>query len=305
MGTTAEQLAEALRPATCRWLVVSYSTDWLFPPFQSQQIVDALLQNDQPVSYCNVQSLCGHDAFLLPNDLESYGTMLSGFLQNLTGPSTAAGVPQDGQVGRHKPTSIFHDPQRLNYHSIAELIPPEASVLDLGCGTGGLLSLLRKRGHRRIMGIELDEHAVVACIRRGLDVVQADLNKGLSVFADGQFDVVVLSQTLQTIIDVPRVINEMLRVGRRGIVSFPNLGYHKLRRQLSEEGRAPLVALGGGTRWYDTQNVRFLTISDFDTFCRDEGIQIHQRVSLDTEARCQVDDDPNLNADLAIVVLSR
>jgi homoserine O-acetyltransferase len=305
MGTTVKDLAAALRPATCRWLVISYSSDWLFPPFQSQQIVDALLQNDQPVSYCNVQSSCGHDAFLLPNDLESYGAMLSGFLENLNSSATRAGVPQDGQVGRHKPTSIFHDPQRLNYHSIAELIPRDASVLDLGCGTGGLLSLLRKRGHRRIMGIELDEQAVVACVRRGLNVVQADLNKGLSVFADRQFDVVVLSQTLQTIIDVPRVIDEMLRVGRRGIVSFPNLGYHKLRRQLSEQGRAPLVALGGGTRWYETQNVRFLTIADFDAFCHDEGIQIHQRVSLDTEARCQVDDDPNLNADLAIVVLSR
>ena len=96
---------------------------------------------------------------------------------------------------------------------------------------------------------------------------------------------VVLSQTLQTVIDVRRVINEMLRVGRRAIVSFPNLGYHKLRRQLAEQGRAPLVALGGGSRWYDTQNVRFLTIADFDEFCRDHGIRIHEHVFLDTEAR--------------------
>ena len=83
------------------------------------------------------------------------------------------------------------------------------------------------------------------------------------------------------------------------------MGYHKLREQLYEEGRAPLVALGGGARWYETQNVRFLTISDFDEFCRDESIRIHEQVALDTESGRRIHDDPNRNADMAIVVLSR
>jgi homoserine O-acetyltransferase len=304
LGGPPGALQQALAPARCRWLVISYSSDWLFPPFQSQQLVDALLAGNQPVSYCNVESSCGHDAFLLPNDLASYGAMLAGFLANLNGDQEHA-AGEDVPVQGRQPTSIFHDPQRLDYHSIAELIPAGASVLDLGCGTGGLLSLLRHRGHQRLVGVERDEQAVVACTCRGLDVVQADLNKGLDSFADGQFDVVVLSQTLQTVIDVPRVIQEMLRVGRRGIVSFPNLGYHRLRRQLLEHGRAPLVALGGGTRWYDTQNVRFLTIADFDEFCRDHGLTVHEHVWLDTEAGRRISQDPNLNADLAIVVLSR
>ena len=305
LGATRDALVRAFAPTSCRWLVISYSSDWLFPPFQSQQIVDALLADNKPVSYCNIESSCGHDAFLLPNDLDRYGAMVAGFLENLNG---TAQDPDAGAVGARtgpRPTSIFHDPDRLDYDSLAELIAPGSSVLDLGCGNGGLLALLRDRGHERTMGIELDERAVITCVRRGLDVVQADLNKGLSSFGDGQFDYVVLSQTLQTIIDVRRVVNEMLRVGGRGIVSFPNLGYRKLRRQLADQGRAPVVAVGGGTQWYDTPNVRFLTIADFEEFCRDQGITIHQRVWLDTEQRRHVDDDPNLNADLAILVLSK
>lgn len=254
------------------------------------------------MSYCNVESLCGHDAFLLPNDLQTYGRMIEGFLAHLNGGEDESSEPGDAD---YAPTSIFHDPHRLDYNTIAELVPAGASVLDLGCGKGSLLSLLRQRGHDRLMGLELDEHAVVASVRRGLDVVQADLNRGLSSFRDGQFDVVILSQTLQTVIDVPRVISEMLRVGRRAIVSFPNLGYHKLRQQLAEEGRAPLVAVGGGSRWYDTPNVRFLTIADFDEFCREHQIRIHQHVPLDTETGRLVEEDPNRNANLAIVVLSK
>jgi homoserine O-acetyltransferase len=252
-----------------------------------------------------VESLCGHDAFLLPNDLNAYGRLVEGFLDNLNGTSDSGAAGLEHLGSDNNLTSIFHDPQRLDYHSLAELIPAESSVLDLGCGMGGLLTLLRRRGHGRIMGVELDEHAVVACVRRGLDVIQADLNRGLSAFGNGQFDVVVLSQTLQTVIDVPKVINEMLRVGRRAIVSFPNQGYHKRRRQLFEEGRAPVVTVGGGLHWYDTPDVRFLTITDFDEFCREQNIRVHQRVFLNTETGTLVEADPNLNADLAIAVLSK
>ena len=102
------------------------------------------------------------------------------------------------------------------------------------------------------MGIEWDEQAIVACVRRGLDVIQADLNKGLPAFADGQFDFVVLSQTLQTVLDVPRVLGDMLRVGRQGIVSFPNVAYHKRRAELAHgaarRGSTPSTASNGTTR---------------------------------------------------------
>ncbi len=198
---------------------MSFSTDWLFPPFQSEKMVNALIAENKPVSYCNVTSNCGHDAFLLADELPIYGEAMRAFLANLDG----GAAPADDTVNDtalddlscQDPTSIFHS-RRLDYDSIVELVPPGASVLDLGCGNGGLLARLRRRGCTNIMGIELDEKAIVACVRRGLDVVQADLDHGLSPFADGQFDFVVLSQTLQAVMDVERVLKEILRVGRQG-----------------------------------------------------------------------------------------
>ena len=309
LGDTPERLAATLRPAACRWLLLSYTTDWLFPAFQSRAIVDALIANGQPVSYCNVRSDCGHDAFLLPNEVQVYGEMIRAFLANLDGAPAAAddnGAAAPAGDDRHVrgPTSIFHH-RRLDYDTILRLIPPGASVLDLGCGTGGLLARLRQRGHQRIIGVELDEQAILDCIRRGLDVVHADLNDGLQAFADGQFDFVVLSQTLQAVRDVERVVADVLRVGRQGIVSFPNLGHHALRRQLADDGRAPRVLPLQGFQWYNTPDLRFLTIADFEEFCRQHAIGVHQRVALDTQSGAEIAADPNLNADMAIFVISR
>jgi homoserine O-acetyltransferase len=299
LGDTPERLAQALGQSSCRWLLISYTSDWLFPPFQSREIVNGLIAARKPVSYCNVETDCGHDAFLLPNQLDVYGELIRAFLANLlpTEEKTAA-VPSEDPSH----TTIFHH-HRLDYDTILDLIPPDASVLDLGCGTGGLLARLRQRGHRQIVGIEWDEQAILASVRLGLDVVHADLNKGLAAFADGQFDIVVLSQTLQAVQDVPRVLHDMLRVGRRGIVSFPNIAYHKRRAELAEQGHAPRVHAEYGFQWHNTPYVRSLSIADFEDFCRQQGFTIHQRVALDTEANAQVFDDPNLNADVAVMVL--
>lgn len=343
LGHTPQQLAATFRPATARWLVISFSSDWLFPPDQSRDIVNALIANNAQVSYCNIQSACGHDAFLLPDELDIYGEMMRAFLRNLavagavnspphagrsdlpqinagsvpaahgfTHDSSAGPAPLDSPVYSapefrdepHGPTSIFHQ-HRLDYDRIVELIPPGASVLDLGCGSGQLLARLQQGNHRRLVGVELDQRKILACISRGLDAIQADLNKGLGAFGTQEFDCVILSQTLQAVFDVERVLMEMLRIGRRGIVSIPNFGYRPLRRMLADDGRAPK---SGGVlhyEWYNTPNIRFFTIADFEDFCTEKKLHVHRRIALDTEKHSEIFDQPNLDADLAIFVISQ
>ena len=339
LGATPAELAARLRPAACRWLVLSFSSDWLFPSEQGRAITNALLANRASVSYCNVTSSCGHDAFLLPDDFPIYGEMIRAFLENLhrsvafgvhplggsgsgdtlkrelqthggltpPGPQTEPGgaVASVDGLGQD-PNSIFEQ-HRLDYDRLVELIPEGASVLDLGCGSGSLLARLRTADlpERRLVGIELDELRVLAGVRRGLDIIHADLNRGLGAFANQEFDFVALSQTLQTVSDVEGVISEMLRVGRTCVVSFPNFAYHRLQRMLAEEGRAPKSSGVLHHEWYNTPNLRFFTMADFDDFCLQKQIRVHRRIGLDTEANVEVLADPNRNADLAIFVISR
>ncbi len=301
LGATPAALAERLGRSACRWLVVSFTSDWLYPPAQSRELVDVLLARGKPVSYCNVASGCGHDAFLLEDDLAAYGGLIRAHLENGAGETNGE---VDDDIYPHGPTHIFHK-RRLDTDRILSLIPEGASVLDVGCGPGGLLARLARRGPGRRVGIELEEASVLASVRRGLEVVQADVNAGLAPFADGQFDVVVLSQTLQAVREVERVIADILRVGRRCVVSFPNFAFHKLRRMLAEEGRAPEAPGLLRCRWHDSPNIRFFSIADFEAFCRERKIAIHQAIALDLESGREVFEDPNRNADMAIFVISR
>ncbi len=168
-----------------------------------------------------------------------------------------------------------------------------------------LLGRLRAAGHERLMGVELHEPAIVCCAHQGLDVVHGDLNRGLPQFTDGQFDCVVLSQTLQAVRDVEGVIRDMLRVGKQCIVSFPNFAYRKLRQMMSQQGKAPESPGLLRFKWYNSPNIRFFSIADFEDFCREKGIKIHRMLAMDGEAGEVVKDDPNLNADLAIFVISK
>lgn len=305
LGGTREQLAKTFDKSVCRWLIISFSSDWLFPSVQSREMVSGLIAAKKPVSYSEITSDAGHDAFLLEQDLDRYGEMMRAFLDHLRDPDapTPVAVPDAG-ADRHHPASIYHA-RRLDYDMILELIEPSASVLDLGCGQGGLLARLKQKDHHRLVGVELHEHAIVECVRRGLDVVQYDLNEGLPPFSDGQFNYVVLSQALQAVKNVEAIIQEMLRVGRRCIVSFPNIAHRALRERLAEAGRAPVPQVDGQEQWFNTPNIRSCSIADFDAFCRARSIRVHRAVYLDTAAGREVVDEPNLDADTAIYVLSR
>lgn len=306
MGSTHEELTAALACTQCRWVVVSFSSDWLFPPEQSRQIVDALVACGKSVTYCNVETDCGHDAFLLPQDLDLYGELIRAHLSTTSACRCCSltdclGVHTGGR-GDAGPSVLSSN--RIDYDRVVGLIPENASVLDLGCGQGGLLCKLKLRGHTQLAGIELDQTAVLDCVRNGQDVIQADLNTRLPKYLDKQFDVVVLSRTLQTVINVEGVLAEMLRIGRLGIVTFPNFAYHRLRAMMCEQGRAPEAPGVLSHRWYNTANLRFFSIADFETLCAEKGITIHQTLALDTEAGCDITENQNLNADLAIFVLS-
>jgi methionine biosynthesis protein MetW len=214
---------------------------------------------------------------------------------------------EDDDLYAHSATSIFGALRtpRIDYDQIARLIQPSASVLDLGCGRGSFMAKLRADKDRRLMGLEINEEDVLSCLQRGLDVVQADLNSGLAPFSDAQFDYVVLSHTLQAVRDVERLISDMLRVGKRSIVSFPNFAYFKLQQMLAEQGRSPVSSGLLRHEWFNTPNIRFFTIADFEDFCRNHNIKVHQRIALDTEEGRLIEEDANRFADMAIFVISK
>jgi methionine biosynthesis protein MetW len=167
--------------------------------------------------------------------------------------------------------------RRLDYQLIESFVPQGARVLDLGCGDGQLMQHLVEDKGCWVRGIEINELLVRECVRRGLPVYHGDMLEGLSFYRDGDFDLVILSQTLQQTVDPPRVIREMLRVGQSAIISFPNFGYWRTRLQLLISGHMPRHGLLPYP-WYSTPNVHLCTVADFRALCDEEGlVRTHER----------------------------
>ncbi len=164
---------------------------------------------------------------------------------------------------------------RPDFAAIAAWIPEGASVLDLGCGDGSLLRYLKDTRKVRGYGVEISDEDIVACINNGINVIQGDFDSGLSGFETQAFDFVILSQTLQATRHTEALVNEMLRVGREGIVSFPNFGHWKNRLQILT-GNMP-VSAELPYQWYDTPNVHLCTLHDFEAFCARHQVQILDR----------------------------
>ena len=185
---------------------------------------------------------------------------------------------------------------RPDFAAIASWIPQGASVLDLGCGDGSLLRYLQETRAVRGYGVEISDENIVAAIRNGVNVIQGNLESGLSGFEDDTFDYVLLSQTLQATRHTEALVREMLRVGREGIVSFPNFGYWKARRDVLR-GHMP-VSAELPYQWYDTPNVHLCTVRDFEIFCRDLQVQILDRRVMTGEREITL--LPNLRGSMAV-----
>jgi methionine biosynthesis protein MetW len=204
-------------------------------------------------------------------------------------------------------TAIHHHHQhpvtlseRPDFHVIGELVEPRSRVLDLGCGEGELLAWLMENKQVLARGVEISSSQVRRAIARGVSVYQGDIDEGLADYPDKAFDYVILSQTLQETRSPLEVLREMLRVGRRAIISFPNFGHWSVRIAMLLNGQAPKTKLFP-YNWYNSPNIHFLSINDFEDLCREHHFPIERRYFLAGSRR--VTAFPNLVAQTAVFLL--
>jgi len=191
---------------------------------------------------------------------------------------------------------------RLDHQIIYRIVEPGARVLDLGCGNGELLYLLAREKGAKVQGIELNDSAIYECVKRGLSVFHGDIESGLAEYPDRSFDYVILNQSLQEVKKIDWLIHEALRIGGKIIVGFPNFAFIQARVMLFFRGKAPITP-SLPYRWYDTPNLRFLSISDFQDLCREKNFKVLERHYLGKEGTINL--WPNLLALSAIFVLTK
>lgn len=195
----------------------------------------------------------------------------------------------------------------LNYSVITKIIEENSSVLDLGCGDGILLKMLLDEKNVKGKGIEINQESVISCIEKGVCTIQGDIDEGLMQFSDKEYDYVILNRTVQATEKPDFVIKEMLRVGKKVIVSFPNFAYWRIRLYLLLKGKMPVSKMLP-FEWYNTPNIHLLTIKDFFDFTEKNNIQIlkhiylnHSKVRRDKILELM----PNIFAEEAVFVLSK
>lgn len=189
---------------------------------------------------------------------------------------------------------------------IKDWIEPQSRVLDLGCGDGSFLALLKKEKRIFDCGLDLDPDNIQKCLRAGVNVIEQNLDNGLANFTDNSFDTVLLTQTLQAVRKPDELIDEMLRIGRNCIVTFPNFAYWRWRLYLITKGRMP-VSRQLPFEWYNTPNIHFCTIRDFDVLCQERKIRVLSRTVVDDRHRSSalMNLNPNFFGINAIYHISR
>ena len=255
-------LDAAFAGITSRVLIVSLSGDWLFMPEQSEELVTALVRQKKQVSYCHLDAAAGHDAFLTHiNDLKR---VVKAFM-----PAS----PDAEQAGETKDSGTIRQWQLRHYQNVVDLIPQDSRVLDLGCGNGSLLNILKQLRGCNGNGVEIDVEQVITAIGSGCDILLEDIDDGLAMIPDNSFDVAVLSETLQTIKRPRELLQQILRVAREAVITFPNFACLEVRRQLLLNGRMP-KGKQIPFEWYNTPNIHLFTLKDFRALCREDHIDI-------------------------------
>ncbi len=169
---------------------------------------------------------------------------------------------------------------RADVSIIKGWIEPQSQVLDLGCGDGSFLTLLKQEKNIFDCGLDLDPDNITKCLLAGINVIEQDLDKGLANFSDNSFDTVLLTQTLQAVQKPDVLVDEMLRIGKKCIITFPNFAYWRYRFYLIAKGRMP-VSPYIPYEWYNTPNIHFCTIKDFDALCKEKNIKVLNRTVVD------------------------
>jgi homoserine O-acetyltransferase len=333
------ELSRAFADVAAKFLVVSFTTDWRFPPERSRELVRALVRNRLDVSSAEIDAPHGHDAFLLDNPqyhavVGAYFSRIADALARVDAPhpnplpagagrgsaaverpdveaphpnplpagagpgSAAAGHPGDDSLSRARESAgVREEPATRSDHAmIARWIAPGAHVLDLGCGDGSLLAYLAAARGATGYGLEIGDAGMLASVGAGINVIQRDLESGLTGFDDASFDCVILSQTLQAMRHIDTIVPEMLRVGREAVVSFPNFGHWSHRWQILR-GRMP-VSQALPYQWFDTPNIHLCTVADFDAFLRERNCHVIERKVLAGGREASF--APNLLGELAI-----
>ena len=197
---------------------------------------------------------------------------------------------------------------KLEFKIIANLIEKNTRVLDVGCGDGTLMEFLKDNNKIDIRGIEISKSNVQKCIGKGLTVIEGDAEKDLSQFPDGSFDFVILSQTLQAFLNPEKVISELLRVGKKAIVTIPNFGYWKVRLHLLTKGTMPITRTLPD-EWYNTPNLHMCSIKDFFNFCKDRKINLYKSIALQNLKSSEITNSnltlKNLTAVLGIFLIEK
>ena len=301
-------LENAMAKVQGKMLVLSYSSDWLYPPYQSEEIVNSLMRLRKDVTYCRIKSDYGHDAFLL--EVNVMKKLIGGYLEHAMRPEkvkvrSARQLDSESELG--PPASAqesIYEGHRVDYDLIVDLVDEGSRVLDIGCGDGELLSRLITERNVNGMGLEVSQGNIVSCVRRGISVVQADVDAGLNALPDQSYDYVILSMTLQVIRRPEIAIREMLRVGKKCIISFPNFGFWKVRAKVMLYGQAP-VTRNLPYAWYISPNRHVLSIKDFRQFCEAHSARIEREIPLGPKgAGWSAKLWPNLFADEAVFVIS-